>query len=75
MNLDVINGFLATLQNKELWTRIGVGVLGSGFISIGLVMIVLSDKSLTDAAGSAAQIGLTKTPVGAAAVATKEALT
>lgn len=74
MNLDVINGFIATLTNRELWLRLGIGALGVSMISVGLIMVIAGDKQVTDAVGSAAEIGLSKTPVGAAAVATKTVL-
>jgi len=69
MNFDALNVFFGALTNRELWLRIGIGFLGFGLIVVGLWMIVLGDKRVTDAIGTAAKAGATKTPVGAAAVA------
>lgn len=68
-NLEAVNLFFQALTNRELWLRIGIGVLGFGLIVAGLWMIVLGDSRVTGIVETAAKAGASKTPVGAAAVA------
>jgi hypothetical protein len=73
-DLSGANAFFTALTNRELWLRIGIGALGFGLCVAGLYMIVLGDKRVQGAIGTATKAGISKTPVGVAAVTASEAL-